>query len=114
MSPTLTAPLIPLQGGHQLHRTVSDTKTVNANTVRSFSTHGHQSGAKGGSSTFSRSDIRLIQLFDSALCLMVRRWRLIGYFPILQTPLHLKSAVAGGSSPESPRRASPRSSRRWR
>jgi hypothetical protein len=34
--------------------------TVNGNTVRSFSTHGHQSAAKGSSTTVSRSDIRLI------------------------------------------------------
>jgi hypothetical protein len=31
--------------------------TVNGNKVRSFSTHGHQSAAKGSSSTVSRSDI---------------------------------------------------------
>jgi hypothetical protein len=37
--------------------------TVNGNTVRSFSTHGHQSAAKGSSSTVSRSDIRLISTF---------------------------------------------------
>jgi hypothetical protein len=31
--------------------------------------------------------IRLIStFFDSAQCLMVRRWRLIGYFPILYNP----------------------------
>jgi hypothetical protein len=37
--------------------------TVNGNTVRSFSTHGHQSAAKGSSTTVSRSDIRLILTF---------------------------------------------------
>jgi hypothetical protein len=32
--------------------------------------------------------IRLIlTFFDSAHCLMVRRWRLIGHFPILYNPL---------------------------
>jgi hypothetical protein len=52
--------------------------TVNGNTVRSFSTHGHQSAAKGSSTTASRSDIRFIQHLDSsALCLLVRRWRLV-------------------------------------
>jgi hypothetical protein len=30
--------------------------TVNVNTVRSFSAHGHQSAAKGSSTTVSRSD----------------------------------------------------------
>jgi hypothetical protein len=61
--------------------------TVHVNTVRSFSTHGHQSAAKGSSTTVSRSDIRLIHFFNSAICgLMVRRWRLIGYFPILYNP----------------------------
>jgi hypothetical protein len=39
--------------------------TVNGNTVRSFSTHGQQSAAKGSSTTVSRSDIRLIQHLDS-------------------------------------------------
>jgi hypothetical protein len=38
--------------------------TVNGNTVRSFSSHGHQSAAKGSSTTVSRSAIRLIQPFD--------------------------------------------------
>ena len=38
--------------------------TLIVNTVRSFSTHGHQSAAKGSSSTVSRrSDIRLILTF---------------------------------------------------
>jgi hypothetical protein len=41
--------------------------TVNGNTVRSFSTHGHQSAAKGSSNTVSRSDIRFILTFCSAL-----------------------------------------------
>jgi hypothetical protein len=55
--------------------------TVSGNTVLSFSTHGHQSAAKGSSTTVSRSDIRLIQHFDSSALGLVRRWRLIGYFP---------------------------------
>jgi hypothetical protein len=38
--------------------------TVNGNTVRSFSTHGQQSAAKGSSTAVSRSDIRFIQYFD--------------------------------------------------
>ena len=54
--------------------------TINGNTVRSFSTHGHLSAAQGSSTTVSRSDIRLIQHLDSALGL-VRRRLLIGYFP---------------------------------
>jgi hypothetical protein len=56
--------------------------TANGNTVRSFSTHGQQSAAQGSSTTVSRSDIRLIQYFDSSALGLVRRWRLIGYFPI--------------------------------
>jgi hypothetical protein len=28
-----------------------------------------------------------LNFFDSAQCLMVRRWRLIGHFPILYNPL---------------------------
>jgi hypothetical protein len=59
--------------------------TANGYTVSSFSTHGQQSAAKGSSTTVSRSDIRFIQLFDSS-ALMVRRWRLIGFFPILYHP----------------------------
>jgi hypothetical protein len=42
-----------------LHRAVLII-TANGNTVRSFFTHGHQSAAKGSSTTVSRSDIRLI------------------------------------------------------
>jgi hypothetical protein len=49
--------------------------TVNGNTVRSFSTHGHQSAAKGSSTTVSRSDIRFIQRLDSLALGSVRRWR---------------------------------------
>jgi hypothetical protein len=30
-----------------------------------------------------------LNFFDSAPCLMVRRWRLIGYFPILYNPTRL-------------------------
>jgi hypothetical protein len=52
--------------------------TVNGNTVRSFSTHGQQSAAKGSSTTVSRSD--LIQHFDSSAHGLVRRWLLLGYF----------------------------------
>jgi hypothetical protein len=37
--------------------------TVIGNTVRIFSTHGHQSAAKGSSTTVSRSDIRIISTF---------------------------------------------------
>ena len=43
---------------HHLHHTVSDTKTVNCNTVRSFSTHGQLSAAQGSSITVVRPDIR--------------------------------------------------------
>jgi hypothetical protein len=88
--------------------------TVNGNTVRSFSTHGQLSAAQGSSTTVSDSDIRLTQPFDSSahwfgpevapelaislsyitklfltprLCgLMVRRWRIIGYFLIHLSP----------------------------
>jgi hypothetical protein len=55
--------------------------TVYGNTVRSFSTHGHQSAAQGSLTTVSRSDIRLIQHLDSSAHGLVRRWRLIGKFP---------------------------------
>jgi hypothetical protein len=55
--------------------------TVNGNTVRSFSTHEQRSAAKGSSTTVSRSDIRLIQHLDSSALGLVRRWRLVGYFP---------------------------------
>jgi hypothetical protein len=48
--------------------------TVDGNTVRSFSTHGQQSAAKGSSTAASRSDIRLIQSLDSSALGLVRRW----------------------------------------
>jgi hypothetical protein len=62
---------------------------VNGNAVRSFSTHGQQSAAKGSLTTVSRSDIRLIRYLDSALGL-VRRWLLTGYFPILYNPVSVR------------------------
>jgi hypothetical protein len=61
--------------------------TGNGNTVRSFSTHGQQSAAKGSSTTVSRSDTRLIQYLDSSAHGLVRRWLLIGYFPTHLLPL---------------------------
>jgi hypothetical protein len=66
--------------------TLSLIPTVNGNTVRSFPTHGQQSAAKGSSTTVSRSDIRSIQHLDSSAHGFVRRWRLIGYFPIHSSP----------------------------
>jgi hypothetical protein len=65
--------------------------TGNGNTVRSFSTHGQQSAAKGSSTAVSRSDIRLIQHLDSSAHGLVRRWRLIGYFPIHLLPPTVRS-----------------------
>jgi hypothetical protein len=64
-----------------MRRTAFDTNSY-GNTVRSFSTHGHQSAAQGSPTTVSRFDIRLIQHFDSSALGLVRRWLLIGYFPI--------------------------------
>jgi hypothetical protein len=46
--------------------------------------HGQQSAAKG--SSVSRSDIRLLQYLDSSAHGLVRRWRLIGHFPIHLLP----------------------------
>jgi hypothetical protein len=82
-----------LMSQHQLHRTVSRIPTVNGNTVRSFSTHGQQSAAKGSLNTVSRSDFRLIQHLDSSALGLVRRWRLIGYFPIHVNPQILSSDI---------------------
>jgi hypothetical protein len=36
-----------------------------------------------------------LNLFDSAQCLMVRRWRLIGHFPILYNPCHASRLTHG-------------------
>jgi hypothetical protein len=85
-----------LMSQHQLHRTVSLIRTVNGNTVRSFSTHGQPSAAQGSSTNVSRSEnIRLIQHFDSSALGLVRRLLLIGYFPIHSfTPPPLNSARA--------------------
>jgi hypothetical protein len=55
-------------------------------TVRSFSSHGQQSAAQGSSTNVSRSDVRLIQYLDSSAHGLVRRWLLIGYFPIHLSP----------------------------
>jgi hypothetical protein len=42
--------------------------------------------AVGSLTSVSRSDIRLIQYLDSSALGLVRRWRLIGYFPIHLLP----------------------------
>jgi hypothetical protein len=61
--------------------------TVNGNMVLSLSTHGQQSAARGSLTTASRSDIfGLTQYLDSSAHGLVRRWRLIGYFPIHLLP----------------------------
>jgi hypothetical protein len=39
----------------------------------------------------------ILTVFDSAQCLMVRRWRLIGHFPILYNPLR-EEGVEGGET----------------
>jgi D-serine deaminase-like pyridoxal phosphate-dependent protein len=58
--------------------------------VRSFSTHGQLSAAKGSSTTLSRSDIRLMRHLDSSALGLVRRWRLIGYsLSTYYTPPHV-------------------------
>jgi hypothetical protein len=53
--------------------------------------------AQGSSTTVSRSDIRLIQHFDSSAHGLVRGWRLIGYFPI-----HISTAAAAAFSRHAP------------
>ena len=40
----------------------------------------------------------VLTFFDSAQCLMVRRWRLIGHFPILYNPRAVSSAGAHRTS----------------
>jgi hypothetical protein len=50
--------------------------------------HGQLPAAQGSSTTVSRSDIRLIQHLDSSAHGLVRRWSLIGHFPILYYPRH--------------------------
>jgi hypothetical protein len=76
--------------------------TVNGNTVRSFSTHGQQSAAKGSSTTVSRSDIRLTQHLDSSAHGLVRRWllstiSLSTYYPSAAFPTHGQLSAAQGS-----------------
>jgi hypothetical protein len=74
--PNPTAPLTPLYPTELAHADMTtlpkmDTSctalslipTVNGNTVRSFSTHGHHSAGKERLTTVSRSDIRLISTF---------------------------------------------------
>ena len=56
--------------------------TANGNTVRSFSTHGQPSAAKGSSRPRSHAlIIRLIQHLDSSAHGLVRRWALTWLFP---------------------------------
>jgi hypothetical protein len=72
--------------------------TLNGNSVLSFSTHGQQSAAKGSLTTVSRSDIRLLQYFDCSALGLVRRWRLIGYFPIHLLPQLTANPWHGGAA----------------
>jgi hypothetical protein len=65
----------------------------NANTVRSFSTHGQPPAAKGSSTTVSRSDIRFIQHLDSSAHSLVRRWLLMAISLSTYYPAHLGSVV---------------------
>jgi hypothetical protein len=60
----LLLPWVCFRGGDFVTFTPTPTTPTTNNTVRSFSTHGQQTAAKGGSTTVSRSDIRLIQHFD--------------------------------------------------
>jgi hypothetical protein len=48
---------------------------------------------KESSSTSHARNPFNLNFFDSAQCLMVRRWRLIGYFPILYNPCCVVSQV---------------------
>jgi hypothetical protein len=70
--------------------------TVNVNTVRSFSTHGQLSAAKGSSPTVSRSAIRLIQHFDSSAQRFGPEVALKWLFSILYNPSNRQSLWAGG------------------
>jgi hypothetical protein len=72
---------------HIPHAPPSLIPTVNGNTVLSFSTHGHQSAAKGSLTTVSRSDIRVIQHLDSSALGLVRGTSLVLPRP-LSTPMH--------------------------
>jgi hypothetical protein len=75
--------------------------TVNGNTVRSFSTHGQQSAAKGSSTAVSRSDIRLIQYLDSSALGFGPEVALNRLFPYpLITPSHKGERLGGGPSIE--------------
>jgi hypothetical protein len=67
--------------------------TVNGNTVRNFPTHGQLSAAQGSPTTVPAW--HLFNVLTPRLCdLMVRRWRLIGYFPILNYPGRQSSALS--------------------
>jgi hypothetical protein len=80
--------------------------TVNGNKVRSFPTHGQQSAAQGSLTTVSlwHPINSTFRLFAHGL---VRRWLLIGYFPIHvlppkralsaepNTPVHLSDGRGG-------------------
>jgi hypothetical protein len=70
--------------------------------IRSFSSHGHLSAAKGSSSTSHARNPFNLNFLIRLSGLMVRRWRLIGYFPILYNPFGrrgLRVAEQGHSAP---------------
>jgi hypothetical protein len=77
--------------------------TVNGNTVRSFSTHGHQSKAKGSSTTVSRDNIRLIQHLDSSASWFGPEVALNWLFPYpllpsQPAPLAVRAAAEGATA----------------
>ena len=85
---------------HRLHGTNCTTPSLiptgNGNTVRSFSTHGQQSAAKGSSTAVSRSDIRLIQYLDSSALGFGPEVALNRLFPYPRITLSHKGERLGG------------------
>jgi hypothetical protein len=60
-------------------------------------THGQLPAAQGSPTTVSRSDIRLIQYLYSSAGGLVRRWLLIGFFPIHLLPTTAQLSAAQGN-----------------
>jgi hypothetical protein len=60
--------------------------TIIGNTFAASLRHGLLSAAKGSSSTSHARNLFNLNFLTRLSGLMVRRWRLIGYFPILYNP----------------------------
>jgi hypothetical protein len=84
--PNMTADMTALPKTDTNYTALSLIPTITGNTFAASRRIDICPQRKESSSTSHARNPFDLNLFDSAQCLMVRRWRLIGHFPILYTP----------------------------